>query len=87
MFIFNGQTLYPDVNLSNVNKVFQRGLALIKNAIIAELPAGIMDAGVEEWSPPDHLLDAGTLQRRLVMAAKETMYERYCWWHTTVGRV
>lgn len=77
--------LYPDVDLSNVNQIFQHGLALIKNAIIAELPAGIMDTGVEEWLPPDHLLDASTLQRRLVMAAKETTYERYFRWHTSVG--
>jgi len=83
---FNDQTLYPDVNLSNVNEVFQRGLALIKNAVIAELPAGIVDTGVEEWLPPDPLLDEGTFRWRLVMAAKETAYERYCRWHTTIDR-
>ncbi|KIM63807.1 hypothetical protein SCLCIDRAFT_23975 [Scleroderma citrinum Foug A] len=79
-------TLYPAVDLSDVNRVFQCSLALVKNAVMAELPAGIVDTGVEEWSPPDHLLDAGTLQQRLVMAAKETAYERYCRWHTTVSR-
>jgi len=58
---FNDQTLYPDVNLSNVNKVvFQHGLTLIKNTVIAELPAGTVDTSVEEWLPPDLLLDEGT---------------------------
>ena len=71
--------LYPDVDLSDVNKIFQHDLALIKNAII-------VDTGVEEWSPPNHLLDAGTLWQRLVMTAKETAYKQYFRWHTSIGR-
>ena len=77
--------LYPEVDLSNVNRIFQRGLTLVKEAVIAELPPGIVDTEMQEWLPPSHLLNAGTLRRRLVMAAKETAYKRYCRWHTRVN--
>ena len=65
----------PDVNLSDINKIFQHGLALVKEAVVTELPPGIVDTNMAEWLPPNNLLNAGTLQQRLVMAAKETAYE------------
>jgi len=54
--------LYPDVGLSNVNRIFWHSLALIKEAVIAELPAVIVETDLEEWLPPNHLLNAGTLR-------------------------
>ena len=69
--------LYPEVDLSDINRIFQCGLALVKEAAIAELPPGTVtvDTEMQEWLPPSRFLNAGTLQRRLVMVAKETAYE------------
>ena len=85
--IFPGQTLYPIVNLDNVNNAFHHGLQLIKEAVLHELTTdNVTSDWVEQWSPPLHLLDADISRRALVDGAWDTAYERYCSWRKEYNR-
>ncbi|KAI6018103.1 hypothetical protein BKA83DRAFT_4128015 [Pisolithus microcarpus] len=66
-------TLYPTVNLSDINKAFRCGLDLVKEAVVLELNQlpDVEQAtihSVEDWTPPPW--------------AQATAYDRYHDWHS-----
>jgi len=82
--------LYPSVDLSDVNKVFARGIELTKEAVLLELIASGADNGlldsVEKWSSPPFLVDADLLREKVKRAAVETSYRRYYRWRTKLNK-
>lgn len=80
-------TLYPTVNLSDINKAFQCGLDLVKEAVELELNQlpDVEQAtirSVEDWTPPPFTLDQRILLKALVRGAQTTAYDRYHDWHS-----
>ncbi|KAI5995204.1 hypothetical protein EDD15DRAFT_728043 [Pisolithus albus] len=78
------RTLYPTVNLGDINRIFQRGLQLIKEDTFRELVATNVDRSLldrmEAWSPSPSALDSTSLRSAVVFGAWTTAYERYlCW--------
>ncbi|KAL4080794.1 hypothetical protein J3A83DRAFT_4202492 [Scleroderma citrinum] len=78
-------TLYPSVDLDNVDKVFRRGVNLVKEAIFQELKnAGegeqLLD-DVERWSPPPVFLIPDVLRDVLLFGAWSTGYSRHTQWY------
>ena len=73
------QTLFPTIDVDNVNGAFQCGLQLIKEAALHEMKAGDVEErvldDVEGWSPPPCLLDVEQLGMELEKAALDTAYE------------
>lgn len=73
-------TLYPTVNLGDINRIFQRGLQLIKEDTFRELVDQSLLDRMAAWSPPPYVLDSTSLRDALVFGAWTTAYERYlCW--------
>ncbi|KAI6015726.1 hypothetical protein BKA83DRAFT_4498396 [Pisolithus microcarpus] len=80
-------TLYPTVNLSDINKAFRCGLDLVKEAVVLELNQlpDVEQAtihSVEDWTPPPCTLDQTILLKALVRGAQATAYDRYHDWHS-----
>ncbi|KIK13416.1 hypothetical protein PISMIDRAFT_18006 [Pisolithus microcarpus 441] len=80
-------TLYPTVNLSDINKAFRCGLDLVKEAVVLELNQlpDVEQAtihSVEDWTPPPCTLDQTILLKALVCGAQATAYDRYHDWHS-----
>ena len=86
ILILTNQTLFPTIDLEDVNGAFQRGLQLIKEAAVWEMKAGDVEErvldDVEEWSPPPRLLNAALLSQDLQKAALDTAYGRYVRWRS-----
>jgi len=86
ILILTNQTLFPTIDLEDVNGTFQRGLQLIKEAAVREMKAGDVEErvldDVEEWSPPPCLLNAALLSQDLQKAALDTAYGRYVRWRS-----
>ncbi|KAL4070271.1 hypothetical protein J3A83DRAFT_4241683 [Scleroderma citrinum] len=75
-------TLFPTVDLDNVDKAFWRGFQLTKEAILRELIADKASFDrVEQWSPPARLLDPKVLSCSLADGAWDTAYQRYHSWY------
>ncbi|KAI6021270.1 hypothetical protein EDC04DRAFT_3143848 [Pisolithus marmoratus] len=67
-------TLHPTINLTDIDKVFQHGLDLIKDAIVLELQklADVEQATIhsmEDWTPPPRLLNPKVLAKALIYGA------------------
>ncbi|KAI5993370.1 hypothetical protein EDC04DRAFT_2806391 [Pisolithus marmoratus] len=82
-------TLYPTVNLSDINKAFRCGLDLVKEAVVLELNqlADVEQATIhsmEDWTPPPCTLDQSMLLMALVCGAHATAYDRYHDWHSNL---
>ena len=80
------QTLYPAENLDEINKAFQHGLELVKEAVLLELEATnasrtVFD-GVAVWSPPLCPVDLDLLRCALVYGAWTTAYGQYHDWRS-----
>ncbi|KAI5994465.1 hypothetical protein EDD15DRAFT_2260411 [Pisolithus albus] len=75
-------TLYPTVNLGDINRIFQHGLQLIKEDTFRELVATNADQSLldhmEAWSPSPCALDSTSLRYALVLGAWTTAYSRSC---------
>ncbi|KAL4069360.1 hypothetical protein J3A83DRAFT_4250782 [Scleroderma citrinum] len=75
-------TLFPTVDLDNVDKAFWHGFQLTKEAILRELIADKASFDrVGQWSPPARLLDPEVLSRSLADGAWDTAYQRYRSWY------
>ena len=63
ILILTNQTLFPTIDLEDMNGAFQRGLQLIKEAAVREMKAGDVEErvldDVEEWSPPPSSFKCG----------------------------
>ncbi|KAI6027237.1 hypothetical protein EDC04DRAFT_2717797 [Pisolithus marmoratus] len=82
-------TLYPTINLSDIDKAFQCGLDLVKEAVVPELNqlADVEQAmihSMEDWTPPPCTLDQRTLLTALVHGAHTTAYDCYHNWHSNL---
>lgn len=80
-------TLYPTVNLSDINKAFRCGLDLVKEVVVLELNqlADVEQATIhsmEDWTSPPCTLDQRMLLKALVRGAQATAYDRYHDWHS-----
>lgn len=83
------QTLYPNIQLDEVNAAFHYGLELTKAAVLDELKAGgheMPPDGVEAWTPPDVFVHPMELKHKLAKAAVDTAYEWYCDWHAKLAK-
>ena len=83
------QTLYPNVQLDDVNAAFRYGLELTKAAVLDELKAGGYEMppdGVEAWTPPDIFVHLMELKHMLAKARVDTAYEQYCDWHAKLAK-
>ncbi|KAL4077886.1 hypothetical protein J3A83DRAFT_4217620 [Scleroderma citrinum] len=73
---YASRTLFPMVDLDNVDKAFWWGFQLTKEAILHELIADKASFNrVEQWSPPARLLDPEVLSRSLADGAWDTAYQ------------
>ena len=83
------QTLYPNIQLDEVNAAFHYGLELTKAAVLDELKAGgheMPPDGVEAWTPPDVFVHPMELKHKLAKAAVDTAYEWYCDWYAKLAK-
>ncbi|KAL4066831.1 hypothetical protein J3A83DRAFT_4374911 [Scleroderma citrinum] len=79
---YASETLFPTVDLNNVNKAFWCGFQLTKEAILHELIADKASFDhVEQWSPPACLLDPEVLSHSLADGAWDTAYQQYRSWY------
>ncbi|KAL4070117.1 hypothetical protein V8B97DRAFT_2104427 [Scleroderma yunnanense] len=73
---YASRTLFPTVDLDNVDKAFWHGFQLTKEAILHKLLADKVSFDyVEQWSPPACLLDPKVLSHSLADGAWDTAYQ------------
>ncbi|KAI6035710.1 hypothetical protein EDC04DRAFT_2897734 [Pisolithus marmoratus] len=82
-------TLYPTVNLDDINHAFQRGLELIKQEVLMVLESVNADRALFDcaaaWSPPSPV-ESASLRSALEYGACATAYERYADWRSNLKK-
>lgn len=82
-------TLFPTVNLGDINHAFQRGLELVKGRVLAELESINADRALFDraaaWSPPCPL-ESATLRSAFEYGVWAMAYDRYAHWRTTLQK-
>ena len=72
------QTLYPEVELDDVDRALLHGLELTKAMIVESKLPGIGD--LEDWLLPTRMVQPARYAYALEGGAWDTAYSRYCKW-------
>ncbi|KAI6099011.1 hypothetical protein F5141DRAFT_404759 [Pisolithus sp. B1] len=82
-------TLFPTVNLGDINNAFQRCFELVKQEVFVELESINADRALFDrtaaWSPPCPM-ESASLRSALVYGAWAMAYDRYAHWRTTLQK-